>query len=95
MEPQPLSSGACEYAWRLLAMWFCDHGFVCSANAALCSFCVPPVIAGSAIAVSPAASKRGSVRDAAPTVGTSRVPKGGSIIATASGDTAGDRCKRA
>jgi len=90
-----LSSAACEYAWRLLAKWFCDHGFVCIANAAHYSFCVPTVIAGSAIAVSSAAGMHGSTRDGPPTAGTSRVPKGGSTIATASGGIAAGGCRRA
>ena len=90
-----MSSAAYECAWRFLAKWFCDHGFVCIRNAAQCFFCVPTVIAGSVIAVSSAAGKHGFARDVPPTDGTSRVPKGGSTIATGSAGIAAGGCRRA
>jgi len=47
------------------------------------------VIAGSAIAAWIAANGRGDTSVAAPTNGTSRVPKDGSTIATANGNIGG------
>jgi len=46
------------------------------------------VIADTATAATNAASKPAASSGAAPTAGTSRAPKGNSIIATASGNTA-------
>jgi len=47
------------------------------------------VIAGTAIAAPGAANKPGANSAAAPTDGTSKVPKGASIIGTANGNTGG------
>ena len=78
-----------------MAKWFCGHGFAWAVNAALSFFCVPTVIAVSAIAASAAASKPESVSGVVPTGDINRVPKDGSIIATGSGNTAVAGRKRA
>jgi len=70
-----------------MAKWFYGHGFAWAVNAALSFFCAPTVIAASAIAVSPAASKPVAVSGAWPTGDTNTARKGGSIIATGSGNT--------
>jgi hypothetical protein len=93
--PRPLSSAACEYAWRLLAKWFCGHGFAWVANAALSFFYAPAVIVDSATAAAPAAIKPGAGSNAAPTGDINRVRKVGSIIATGSGSTVNAGRKRA
>ena len=74
-----------------MAKWFSGNGFAWAADAERCSISVHTVTADSAIAASPAATKRGSISGAVPTAGTRRVGKDGSIIATASGsiDNAG------
>jgi hypothetical protein len=77
-----------------LAKWFSGHGFAWVVNATLCFFSAPAAIEDSAIAASPAASKPESASSAAPTGDINRVRKDGSIIATASGSTAGARRKR-
>jgi len=59
-----------------------------SANAARCSSSAPAAIAGSAIAASPADSRRGYGSDAWPIGGTSKAWRDGWIIATASSGTA-------
>jgi hypothetical protein len=65
------------------------------AIAAQPSFSVRIVIADSAIAAWHAGAKRGLVSADAPTAATSKVWKAGSIIVTASGNTAGAGRKRA
>lgn len=92
MDEEPLSSAACKFAWRRRTM-ASDGGFAGTANATLCSSCVPAVIAASGIAVSPVAGTHGSASYVAPTVVTSRVAKGGSIIAIASSAIGGVRSK--
>jgi hypothetical protein len=93
--PRPLSSAACKYAWRLLAKWFCGHGFAWVANAALSFFYAPAVIVDSATAAALAAIKPGAGSNAAPTGDINRVRKVGSIIATGSGSTVTVGRKRA
>ena len=66
------------------------NGFAWAANAARSFFSVRAVIADSAIAASLAAIKPGSISGAAPIVGTNRVWRDGSIIATGSASTAND-----
>src|SRR5260370_11098354 len=85
--PRPLSSAACEYAWRLLAMWFSGHGFAWVANAARSFFYAPVLIVDSATAAALAAIKPGAGSNAAPTGDINRVRNRGSIIATGSGTT--------
>jgi hypothetical protein len=58
-------------------------------NARRCFLSAHHVIAGSAIAAWIAANGRGDTSVAAPTNGTSRVPKDGSTIATANGNIGG------
>jgi hypothetical protein len=58
-------------------------------NARRCFSCAHHVIAGTAIAAWIAANSHAANSAAAPTNGTSRVPKDGSIIATASGNIGG------
>jgi hypothetical protein len=58
-------------------------------NARRCFLSAHRVIAGTAIAAGIAANGRGDTSVAAPTNGTSRVPKDGSTIATASGNIGG------
>jgi hypothetical protein len=84
-----LSSPACGDAWRFLAKWFCGFEFAWPAIAGQPSFSVRSVIVDSAIAAWHAGAKRGSANSDAPTAATSGVWKAGSIIATASGNTAG------
>ena len=60
-----------------MAKWFCGNGFAWAADAARFFFSVPTVIAGSAIAAWPAATKPGSVSGAAPIAGTNKVRKDG------------------
>jgi hypothetical protein len=66
-------------------------------NAKRCFSSAHHVIAGTAIAAGIAANGRGDTSVAAPTNGTSRVPKDGSTIATASGNIGGaaGKCPRA
>jgi hypothetical protein len=73
----------------LLAKWFCGFGFAWPAIAAQPCFSVRAVIADSAIAAWHVGAKRGSISADAPTAATSKVWKAGSIIVTASGNTAG------
>jgi hypothetical protein len=89
-----LSSPACEDAWRFLAKWFCGFGFAWPAIAAQPSISVRSMIVDSAIAAWHAGAKRGLASSDAPTAVTSGVWKVGSIIATASGNTAGAEHKR-
>jgi len=79
----------------VVAKWFCGFGFARPAIAAQPSFSARAVIADSAIAAWHAGAKRGLVSADAPTAATSKVWKAGSIIATASGNTAGAGRKRA
>jgi hypothetical protein len=83
-----LSSAACGDAWRFLAKWFYGFGFARQVIAGQPSFSVRAVTADSAIAAWNAGAKRALVSAAAPTAGTSGVWKAGSIIVTASGNTA-------
>ena len=78
-----------------MAKWFCGHGFAWAVNAARSFFCAPTVIAASAIAASPAASKPESGSGVAPTGDINRVQKADSIIATGSGNTGSAGRKRA
>ncbi len=74
-KPSSLSSPACGNAWRFRAKWFCGFGFAWLVIAARRFFSVRTVIAGSVIAASYAAARRGSVSAAALTAATSRVWK--------------------
>jgi hypothetical protein len=73
-----------------MAKWFSGNGFASEARATLCSICVPTVTVDSATAASPAAAKPGSGSGAVPIGDISGVRKDGSIIVTASGNTASD-----
>jgi len=86
----PLSSHACDKAWRRFGTQrFSGNECALVNNARRCFLSAHHVIAGSAIAAWIAANGRGDTSVAAPTNGTSRVPKDGSTIATANGNIGG------
>jgi len=72
-----------------------DDAFAGTANAGPNSLFASDVIAASATVVSAVDGMRGSGNGAAPTAGTSRAPKGGSIIVIARGGIAIANCKLA
>jgi hypothetical protein len=65
-----------------MAKWFCGSGFVAAGDVMPCSGFADTAIAGSAIAARHAARTRDCSSGAAPTAGTSGVPKAGWIIVT-------------
>jgi hypothetical protein len=73
--------------WRCMA-WFCGNDSVSAAGR--CSGSVSTVIADIAIAVRNAALRRGWDNGGEPTAVINTARKGGSIIATGSGNTAGE-----
>jgi hypothetical protein len=83
-----LSSPACDDAWRRLrTKQFSGNGFAVVVRQCFSSAC--RVIAGIAIAAPAAASRCGVNNAVAPIGVTNEVPKGGSIIGTASGNIGG------
>jgi hypothetical protein len=84
-KPMPLSSPACDDAWRqFMAKRYFGSGFASVASATRCFSSVRIAIAASATAARPAVSRPGSVNGVAPTTVINAAPKDGSIIATAS-----------
>ena len=71
-----------------MAKRFCDNGFAWVKAATRFSSSARIVIADTATAATNAASKPAASSVGAPTAATSRAPKGSSIIAIASGNTA-------
>jgi hypothetical protein len=65
-----------------MAKWFCGSGFAAVVDVTRCSGFASTAIAGSAIAAPLAAPPHDCTSAAAPTAGTSGVPKAGWIIVT-------------
>jgi len=70
-----------------MAKWFCGSGFAAAGDVRQCSGFAGIAIAGNAIAARPAARTRDCSSGAAPTAGTSGVPKAGWIIVTGNART--------
>jgi hypothetical protein len=91
----PLSSPASDDAWRRHGtQQFSGNECASANNARRCFSSAHPVIAGTAIAAPIAANTHAVNSAAAPTNGTSKVPKDGSIIATGSGNTGAAAARR-
>jgi len=78
-----------------MAQRFSVSVFAAAADATPCSGSVGTVTAASVIAAPPAAPKRDSNNDAAPTAATNRVRKGAWTIATGNGSIGAGRRQRA
>ena len=93
-----LSSPACGDAWRRVGTQrFCGNECAAIHSVTRCFSSARRVIADTVIAALVAVNRRGVNSAAVPTGGTSKVPKDGSIIATASANIGGGggKCKRA
>ena len=87
-ETMPLSSPACDDAWRwFTAKRFCGNGFALFKAAKRFSSSARTVTAGTATAVPNAANKAAASSGDPLTGATNGVPKDGSIIAIGSGRT--------
>jgi hypothetical protein len=80
----PLSSAACDDAWRYTAKWFSVYEFASAANAAPRSLSALIVTAVIATAAWSAAGMHGSSNTAVPTAATAKARRRGLIIATGS-----------
>jgi hypothetical protein len=93
--PLPLSSSACDDAWRwFTAKRFCGKGFALGKAAKRFSLSAPTAIEDTATAAASAATKLAAGSGGAPTGATNRAARGGWIIATASGRTGAACVKR-
>ena len=87
-KPVPLSSAACDDAWRqFMAKRYSGNEFASVASVTQCSSSARTVIADSAIAAPRAVSMPEPANDGAPTAVTNRAPKDGLTIATVSAIT--------
>jgi hypothetical protein len=80
----PLSSVACDDAWRHTAKWFSVYEFASAGNAARRSSSALIVTAVIATAAWSAAGMHGSSNTGVPTAAIAKAPRRGSIIATGS-----------
>jgi hypothetical protein len=94
----PLSSPACDNAWRgIRTQQFCGNECAAIQSVSRYFSSASHVIAGTAIAAHIAGNRHGGNSGVARTAATSKARKDGSTIATASGNIAGaaGKCKGA